>query len=135
MKVVVDTNVFIESISPKSRFHALFQALLTGKVQLYASNEMFLEYEEVVALKCKPETRLLFFSFLETSPYIHKITPKFRFNLISSDPDDNKFVDCAVAANVDYLVTADRDFKILKKIRFPEVKVISPEEFIKKYLS
>ena len=49
--------------------------------------------------------------------------------LITSDVDDNKFVDAAVAGNADYLVTEDKDFNELKKINFPKVEVISLNEF------
>ncbi len=49
--------------------------------------------------------------------------------MIQSDPDDNKFVDCAVAGNVDFLVTNDKHYNILKTIGFPPINVISLEEF------
>ena len=53
----------------------------------------------------------------------------YKWLLIESDPDDDKFVDCAVAGNVDFLVTNDRHYNILKTIGFPPVNVISLEEF------
>ena len=134
MKLVVDTNVFIESISSHSRFHPLFQALLSGDFFLFVSNDILLEYEEVVGLRCRKETRKLFLSFLETSPFVVKVNPNFRFGLITSDPDDNKFVDCAVAVNADFLVTRDRHFNILRRIEFPKVKIISPHNFIRHHL-
>lgn len=54
----------------------------------------------------------------------------FDLNLISDDYDDNKFVNCAFANNVNYLVTNDRHFNILKKIEFPKINVINIEKFI-----
>jgi predicted nucleic acid-binding protein len=51
--------------------------------------------------------------------------------LIYVDEDDNKFVDCAVAANADFILTSDKHFRVLKDIPFPKVKVISLEEFEK----
>lgn len=135
MKLVIDTNVFIESISPKNRFNTLFKSLIEGQFHLYISNEILLEYEEVISQKCKPITQDLFFTFLETSPYVHKISPGFRYDLITSDPDDNKFVDCAIASNADYLVTRDNHFKILRRVKFPKVRIISPQEFIRKFLT
>lgn len=48
---------------------------------------------------------------------------------LQKNPDDNKFVDCAVASNADYIISHDKDFAILKTIPFPKVKVISSEEF------
>lgn len=53
----------------------------------------------------------------------------YKWLLIQSDPDDDKFVDCAIAGNVDFLVTNDRHYNILKTIGFPPINVISLEEF------
>lgn len=53
----------------------------------------------------------------------------FNLNLISADADDNKFVDCAFAANAHYIVTNDKDFDILKTIAFPSIKVVTANEF------
>jgi len=55
----------------------------------------------------------------------------YNWNAISSDPDDNKFFDIAVAADVDYLVTNDRHFDIIKAITFPKVTIISAEDFLR----
>jgi len=57
------------------------------------------------------------------------ITPYFQWNLISSDLDDNKFVDCALNAGADYIVTNDQHFNVLKSIEFPPIKVIDMETF------
>jgi uncharacterized protein len=46
-----------------------------------------------------------------------------------NDEDDNKFADCAFAANADYIVTNDSDFNVLKKLTFPVIKVVSMVEF------
>ena len=58
-----------------------------------------------------------------------KISPTFRFLLIKDDPDDDKFVECAVAGNADFIVSHDKRFDILKTIDFPVVDVITIEEF------
>ena len=52
-------------------------------------------------------------------------------NLISVDPDDNKFVDCAVAANAKFVVTDDGHFDLLKQIDFPKVNIIGLDDFIR----
>lgn len=53
----------------------------------------------------------------------------YHFGLITQDPDDNKFVDCAIVASADYLVCEDNHFKVLKDIPFPKVNVITLEQF------
>ena len=54
--------------------------------------------------------------------YIH-------FGLIEKDADDNKFVDCAIAADAEYIVTNDAHFNVLKEIDWPKVVVKTIEEF------
>jgi predicted nucleic acid-binding protein len=57
--------------------------------------------------------------------------PYFKWNLISDDPDDNKFVDCAINAGADYIVTNDKHFNILKDIDFPKINIIDIDTFKK----
>ena len=57
--------------------------------------------------------------------------PHFRLGLITEDPDDNKFVDCAFAANADYLVSDDKHFNIIRRIPFPQLNLVRMAEFLK----
>ncbi len=60
-----------------------------------------------------------------------KLTPHYRFHLITSDQDNNKFVDCAITANAEYIVTEDHHFNELKNISFPSVAIINLKDFAK----
>ena len=55
--------------------------------------------------------------------------PHYTFALIEADKDDNKFVDCAIAANAKCIVSEDKHFRVLKNIPFPKVEVLGIEEF------
>jgi predicted nucleic acid-binding protein len=57
------------------------------------------------------------------------VTKFFHWNLITVDPDDNKFVDCAIAGQAKFIVTEDKHFQILKQVDFPKVEVISVVQF------
>jgi predicted nucleic acid-binding protein len=57
--------------------------------------------------------------------------PFYKWDLIIADPDDNKFVDCALNAGADFIVTNDRHFNVLKEIDFPPVQVIDIDSFKK----
>lgn len=135
MKVVIDTNVWIESISKRSRFHPIYKSFLDGKFKLLLSNEILLEYEEIITSHCKHIDQIRFMFLMRISPYVIQISPSFRFGLITTDPADNKFVDCSIAGQADFLVTSDKHFQILSPEGFPSVNVISPEKFIKFFLS
>ena len=65
---------------------------------------------------------------IENLSNIHFITKYYQFQLLK-DEDDDKFVDCAIAGNADFIVSHDRDFNVLKSIDFPKVKEIKAEEF------
>ena len=47
-----------------------------------------------------------------------------------SDKDDNKFVDCAIASNAEYIVTNDTHFNVLKEIDWPKVMALTIKEFV-----
>ncbi len=57
-----------------------------------------------------------------------RINTYYNFHLMHKDPDDNKFVDCAIAAGAFCIVSEDSDFKVLDTIDFPKVKVLKIAE-------
>lgn len=65
---------------------------------------------------------------IENLPNVEKVTTHYKFGLLQ-DEDDNKFVDCAIACNASFIVTHDKDFNLLKKIKFPRVEVIDTKQF------
>jgi len=63
-------------------------------------------------------------------PNTERVSPSFHFNLITTDPDDNKFVDCAITAGATYIVSNDRHFDELKNYDFPKVDVRNLTQFL-----
>lgn len=118
--VVLDTNVLLVSISVRSRLHWVFAGLLEGNYTLCVTTEMLTEYAEIIGRQMGDEYREQTLEVLINLPNVRFITPYYRFHLLR-DPDDNKFVDCAVAAGADLLVTHDRDFDVLRQVPFPAV--------------
>ena len=54
-----------------------------------------------------------------------------QINLIQADPDDNKFVDCAVCGNAEYIVSNDSHFRILSEIDWPKLQLVTIQEYVK----
>jgi len=130
LKVVLDTNVLIVAVSRRSRHFPIFEALLQGRYELCVTTDILNEYAEKLEEKYRPDGMENFMQFLERSPDVVHITKYFYWNLIDNDPDDDKFVDCAIAANANFIVTDDGDFRVLAKIDFPKVQVISADDFV-----
>lgn len=129
LKIVLDTNILIAIIGRRSPYRWLFDYLIEGRIGLCVTNEILLEYEEVLARKAPAAVALNVVNFIETHPETFKVNVYFRFDLIAEDPDDNKFVDCLISANADYLVSNDSHFQVLKKMNFPKVAVLTLDEF------
>jgi len=67
---------------------------------------------------------------LKELPNVHYIQVYYNWRLLD-DEDDNKFSDCYIAANAEYLVTNDKDFNKLKSLPFPSLNVVNIQEFEK----
>lgn len=129
LKIVLDTNVLLVSISSKSRYHWIFEGLVHDEFDLYITNEILNEYEEIIALKFNPEVAKNIIRTLLLLPNTYKTEIYYKWNLISIDKDDNKFVDCAIAANAHLLVTHDKHFDVLREFDFPKVMVVNVATF------
>lgn len=100
-----------------------------GKISLCVNTEILDEYEEILTKKTTCE---IAHHVVEAIARLHTTFYQevyIHFGLIKSDVDDNKFVDCAVAANAEYIVTNDSHFSVLKEIDWPKVMVITLREF------
>lgn len=130
MKIVLDTNVLLVAISRRSRYHAIFQAFELKQYTLLLTTDIVLEYEETINWHMGSEASKNVVEGFQRASNIEIIEKYFHWNLITNDPDDNKFVDCAIAGNADFLVTNDSHFHILKTIPFPKVEILSIDEFL-----
>jgi predicted nucleic acid-binding protein len=68
------------------------------------------------------------------SENVEQVNTYFHWNLITADPDDNKFVDCAFAAGATYIVSDDSHFEVLRSITFPQLLVLKLKEFMETLL-
>ena len=116
MRIVLDTNSLIRSIPPHSQYHGVWMSFVVGSNKLCVSNDIIEEYTEILQKLTDEETAELIVSTIINSPFVEFITPFYHFELIVADKDDNKFVDCAIAAQAKFIVTDDHHFRILKSI-------------------
>lgn len=130
MKVVIDTNIILMSLPKISKYRPIFDGLLQEKFKMAVSNEILQEYVEIIGSRTTPEIADNFAKLLMKMDNVEKTEIYFKWNLIEKDSDDNKFVDCAISAQVKYIVSNDKHFKILQEIDFPPVDVIDADSFL-----
>jgi putative PIN family toxin of toxin-antitoxin system len=138
MTVCLDTNVFLQIFGRKQPYHQILRALLEGRLTLAVSNEILLEYQEVTTRLSGAERWRAVEALLELLDRLHgnirQVQPQFRFGIIVQDSDDNKFCDCAIAAEADCVVTDDGHFAALESAGY-RPKPIAPDEFIRVHLA
>ncbi|MCP4400555.1 MAG: putative toxin-antitoxin system toxin component, PIN family, partial [bacterium] len=97
---------------------------------LLISHDILTEYEEIIGNKTTPQIATNIVEMLLSLSNVKKTDIFFKWHLIEADPDDNKFIDCAIAGNADFLVTNDRHFDILAQIDFPKIPRLTIDEFV-----
>jgi putative PIN family toxin of toxin-antitoxin system len=129
MKIVLDTNVLLTIISQKSINRSVFDSFLNEKYTLCVTTDILAEYAEIIEKHMGTMAAQTLLELLIEQSNVEMVTRYYVWNLIYADPDDNKFVDCAIACNAKYIVSEDKHFNALKSISFPKVEVIGVEQF------
>jgi putative PIN family toxin of toxin-antitoxin system len=128
LRLVIDTNVLVSAVlKPEGLQRTVFLLATTKPARWYVSGPIMEEYAAVLArpeLKIRKNLRLQFIQLIKNRAY--SVTPS-RLPQLTTDPDDNIFLECADGARADYLVTGNqRHFpKFWKK-----TKVIHSREFL-----
>ena len=129
MKYVVDTNVLIACVSRKSEHYWIWQALINEELTLCVTTDILAEYEEILGDFYSPAFAKYIMEIIDEMQNVQFINKYYFWRLITVDPDDNKFVDCAVACNARCIVTEDNHFNVLKKIAYPRVLALKIADF------
>ena len=129
-RIVLDTNCLISSLSRRGQYYPVWKGLQTGQFILCVSTEILEEYAEKITEKMSVEVANNVIHLLLESAYVELVNPYFSLHLIEADHDDDKFVDCAFAANATYIVSDDKHYDVLKEIDFPKLLVLKLKEFL-----
>lgn len=132
MSVVIDTNVFVSSLfggNPRN----VINLWKEEKITLCLSNEILEEYIDVlerIAFRHKQELKDLL-SLFSTGFNLIFTTETPTINVFHDDPDDDKFIESAVALNADVIVTGDKAMLELKK--YGNISIMTPKNFLEKF--
>jgi uncharacterized protein len=133
MKIVLDTNVFISGIFFDGPPSQILKAWKDQSLQIVFSRQILDEYQRVAAgLSSR-------FPTMNILPIIELVTifgylvdaPAFDIS-VCEDPDDDKFIECAVAGKCKIIISGDKH--LLKLTGYKGIAVLSPRSFVDKYL-
>jgi putative PIN family toxin of toxin-antitoxin system len=132
MKVVIDTNIFVSSFfggNPRK----IIDLWKEGKIILCLSKDILDEYVDVlqrVGLKDENEIEELLSLFARGLNILFTTkTPQIR--AVKDDPEDDKFIECAVALKAEIIITGDKALKTMGE--YMGIKILSPQQFLKEY--
>ena len=128
-KVVIDTNVFVSGIffsGPPSRILKAWQA---DRIQIAASEDIITEYKRVI------DTLSVKFEGINVDPILElllieaELVPSYSFEEpVCEDPDDDKFLACAIAAKSKYIISGDKH--LLNIGSYINTSIVTPRYFL-----
>jgi putative PIN family toxin of toxin-antitoxin system len=129
-RYVLDTNSLIQVLPRRSKYRFIWNRILDGEDQLCVTTEILEEYLEILTKLTNESVARNTIELIINNPSTVFITTYYHFNLITADPDDNKFVDCAVAANAKCIITNDKHFNVLNDYDFPRVSFLRLDQMV-----
>ena len=134
MRVVLDTNVLISATFWNGDSNRIIAKIEQKEAELIISKEILEEFVSVLGYeeiqkKIKDKN-------LEMKRTVEKIVsistivePHQKFKVIKDDPDDDKFLDCAIEGNAEFIISQNKH--LLKLKEFEGTKILTPSEFLK----
>jgi putative PIN family toxin of toxin-antitoxin system len=129
MTVVLDTNVILSAIFLGGKPRQILGAALGGSMRLFVSEPIIAELQRVMQRpKFGISAQFVQTVVSELTAVAEWVEPTKHLEVVDDDPTDNQFIDCAVAANVDYLVTGDSH--LLKLGQYGNTRIVNADAFI-----
>lgn len=128
-KVVLDTNIFVSSIFwDKGNPHKIIEMALDKKIHVFTSLKILQELEKVLKRDFEEPYDFIQRQINLILEYATVVDSNVNLDVVKNDPDDNKIVECAVACEVDYIITGDKH--LLDITNYGRIKIVKPSNFI-----
>ena len=130
-KVTIDTNILVSGFGWKGNPHRVLDMVVRGEIELFTSREQFEELSRVLdypKFEFSDKQKVGFKSLLSSvASFVETAT---ELDIIKEDPTDNRILECAMVADVDFIVSGDEHLLSIKKFGRIEI-VTAKSEFLK----
>ena len=130
MRIVLDTNIFVSGIHWTGSSEKILRIWMEGKFELVSSLPIIEEIVRVLAnfkVPLDAEDILWWESLILEKSIL--VIPTEEVEIVKNDPDDNKFIEAALEAKADFIVSQDKHLLVIKE--YQRIKIVHPEEFLK----
>lgn len=129
MKIVLDANIFVSALFWGGNPRIVLERAINKTDELFISKEIIDEIEEVIGRPKfhagKDEIEYYIKSIEEIS---NKIVPKNKIRKGSRDMTDNKYIECAITADANYIISGDTHLLELKN--YKNIKIVTAKEYL-----
>ena len=133
MNIVIDTNVLISAFLFGGAPSRLIDLWKSGRIKPLITKEILTEYIRVLAYpKFKlTENEIDYIIHEEIMPFFKAVKSASSPSIIKEDPDDDKFIQCAIAGKAKYIISGDQHLLALKS--YKNIKILTPSQFIENF--
>ncbi len=132
-KAVLDTNVYLSAIIFGGNCRSLLDLLFQKKFIAVTSPAILLEISDKLKGKFQKSEKEVLETIKEIGQIAETVEPKIKLNVVKDDKNDNKIIEAATEANVQFIVSGDHH--LLKIKQYKGIKIVSPAEFLTQFLS
>lgn len=130
MRIVLDTNVLISALAfPSSKPDHILSRIRRGEIELHTSAFILAELDRILREKFGFSARETITRVRLIRSLARLVIPTERISVVTAKDDDNRIIECALAAQADYLVTGDKKHLLPLKT-YRSVKIVSPSQFL-----
>jgi uncharacterized protein len=129
-RVTLDTNILVSALGWRGNPHRILQKVVEGEIELFLSREQFQELARVLdypKFDFSEEEKERFKALI--SAIATFVEPKRGLDIIKGDPSDNRILECALVAEVDFVISGDEHLLSLGKVR--KIEIVKANEFLK----
>ena len=132
-RVVLDSNVIVSALLFGGNPRRVLESALEGTIRCSISLAMLVEVRDVLQRSKFGLSPLQVLGFMEElNALCEVIDPPVSLKVVASDPDDNRVLECALAAGAECIVSGDADLLELKKWR--GVDILTPADFVRRLM-
>ena len=129
MKIVLDANVFISSFFWGGNPRLILERVIAGIDELFITKEILDEIEDVIGRpKFHVDSEEIHYFIKAIEEIGNKITPNKRLKHGSRDKSDDKYIECGITANVDFIISGDTHLLELKK--YGNIRIVSAKNYL-----
>jgi uncharacterized protein len=128
LRVTADSNIYISALNFGGLPDQLLDLARGGAIQLAISEDILEEVARVLRDKFGWAKDEIVLARAQISGFAEQVEPRMRVDVVQEDPTDNRILECAAAADSEYLVTGDKH--LLKLGQFGAARIVRPAEFL-----